>query len=252
MSLRLTRPVDFHSPLARFDPRWKLVSLLTATIVAALLRTLPASAIAFAATLLLALLARLPVRWLAMRLGSVSIFLLFFVVWLPFVHGDPSWELGPLRLSNVGTVQALVLWLKALAIVTLMLVLWASSPLGATLKAAQALRVPGLAIHLVLLTYRYLFLLADELARLRIALRVRGYRPRGNVHSYRTLGRVSGVLLVRSQERAERVAQAMRCRGFDGRFRALTDFRSCWRDVVAALLIVTAATALLCGDWFWQ
>jgi cobalt/nickel transport system permease protein len=168
------------------------------------------------------------------------------------VHEGPSWELGPFTLSKSGVVLALVLLIKGLAIVALVLVLSATAPLGATLKAAQALRVPGLVIHLVLLTYRYLFLLAEELSRLRIALRVRGYRARGNLHSYRTIGRVAGVLLVRSHERAERVSHAMRCRGFDGRFRALVDFRTRWYDVVGAILILAVAAGLLCLDWFWQ
>ena len=41
----------------------------------------------------------------------------------------------------------------------------------------------GLLVQLTLLSYRYLFLLADELGRLRIALRVRGYRNRVAAHS---------------------------------------------------------------------
>ena len=100
----------------------------------------------------------------------------------------------------------------------------ATAPLEVTLKAAHALRVPGLLVQLALLSYRYLFVLGDELARLRVALRVRGYRHRANWHSYRTVGHVAGTLLVRGYERAERVGQAMRCRGFDGRFRSLTEF----------------------------
>ena len=40
-----------------------------------------------------------------------------------------------------------------------------------------------------------------------------------------TLGQVSGTLLVKAYERAESVGQAMRCRGFDGQFRALAQFR---------------------------
>ena len=75
--------------------------------------------------------------------------------------------------------------------VALALVLLATAPLDATLKAAHALRVPGLLVQLTLLSYRYLFLLADELGRLRIALRMRGYRNRANVHSYRTIGAVT-------------------------------------------------------------
>jgi len=130
-------------------------------------------------------------------------------------------------------------------------VLLATAPLDATLKAAHTLRVPGLLVQLGLLTYRYVFVLGSELNRLRIALRVRGYRNRATRHSYRTIGHVAGTLLVRSVEQAERVGQAMRCRGFDGRFRSLTQFRTRAADVAAFLLIVGCSAGLLAWD-LWK
>src|SRR4029077_17601964 len=112
-----------------------------------------------------------------------------------------------------------------------------------TLKAAHALHVPGLLVQLLVLTYRYLFVLSSELARLRVALRVRGYRNRATRHSYRTVGHVAGTLLVRGYERAERVGQAMRCRGFDGRFRTLTTFHTRAADLLAFLVLLLAVAA---------
>jgi cobalt/nickel transport system permease protein len=143
---------------------------------------------------------------------------------------------------------ALLLLLKALTIVTLMLVMLVSAPLDATLKAAHALHVPGLAIQIVVLAYRYLFLLADEFIRMRVALRVRGYRLRSNPQRFRILAHVSGTVLVRGYERAERVGQAMRCRGFDGTFRSLAEFRTRPADVAIFLLVVGCAAALVCWD----
>src|SRR5581483_1767685 len=142
----------------------------------------------------------------------------------------PTWTLGPLTFSWYGLRAALLLCLKAVAIVTLTLVLLATAPLAATLKAAHTLRVPGPLIQVAMLTYRYIFVLFAELSRLRIALRVRGYRNRATRHSYRTVGHVTGILLVRGVERAERVSQAMRCRGFDGLFRSLTVFHTSAAD----------------------
>jgi cobalt/nickel transport system permease protein len=99
------------------------------------------------------------------------------------------------------------------------------------------------------LTYRYVFVLAEELRRLRIALRVRGYRNRPTRHSYRTMGHVAGTLLVRGYERAERVGQAMRCRGFDGRFRSLTAFHTTPADVLFFAVVLGGAGALVGWDW---
>jgi cobalt/nickel transport system permease protein len=123
-----------------------------------------------------------------------------------------------------------------------------AAPFHVTLQAAHRLHVPGLLVQLTLLTYRYLFLLAGEFRRLRTALRVRGFRSGMNAHSYRTVAHVTGALLVRSHERAERVGQAMRCRGFDGTFRSLVEFRTSRADVLFFLLLSGSMLGLLAWD----
>jgi cobalt/nickel transport system permease protein len=235
MTLAFTPPPRTDSPLSRLDPRWKLAAIALAAVAAAVVHTPAAAAVALAGACVLAVLGRLPLRWWAARLSPAVLFVALFTL--------------PLAVSGRGVETAVVLVCKAAALVTLALVLLATAPLDATLKAAHALHVPGLFVQLTLLSYRYLFLLADELGRLRIALRLRGYRNRANLHSYRTVGAVTGALLVRGWERAERVGQAMRCRGFDGRFRSLSAFRTTAADVVTFLLIVGASTAVCVLDW---
>jgi cobalt/nickel transport system permease protein len=85
---------------------------------------------------------------------------------------------------------------------------------------------------------------------LRIALRVRGFRNAMTAHAYRTVGQVTGTLLVRGSDRAEHVAQAMRCRGFDGRFRTLTEFRTRPADVLMFVLTVGVAGGLVAWDLY--
>jgi cobalt/nickel transport system permease protein len=177
--------------------------------------------------------------------------LALFVAWLPLLPrpGDDSVALAGVSVSLIGLRLAVVLLARAAALVTLMLVLVATAPLHDTLKAAHALYVPGVLVQIAALSYRYVFLLAEEFGRLRVALRVRGFRNRADRRSYQTIGQVAGTLLVRSHERAERVAHAMRCRGFDGQFRSLHAFRTAPADVLAFLLIVGAAAGLLTWDW---
>src|SRR5438132_273343 len=220
------------SLLYRFDPRWKLAALFIALVTTACLQTLPAAAVALAGAGILAVLARVPPRAYLDRLKILLPALVLFTVFLPFVAVAPSnsqaWEPegGPIHFSSAGLRLAILFLLKALAIFTIALALTASTPMNTTLQAAACLRVPGRLVHLAMLTYRYLFLFAAELGRLRLALRIRGYRNRPTMHCYRTIGNVCGTLLVRSSERGERVAQAMRCRGFDGRFRSMMEFRT--------------------------
>jgi cobalt/nickel transport system permease protein len=236
------------SPLRRLDPRWKLAGLLLATILVAAIRTPQPASGALLGALVLAAVARLPSRWYLRRIVAVGGLVALFTLPLPFLLGGATWPLGPFELSVPGLTLAFLVAAKALTVLSLMLVLLASAPLEDTLKAAHALRVPGLLIQLAVMTYRYVFVLFDELARLRVALRVRGYRNRATRHSYRTVGHVAGALLVRGYERAERVGQAMRCRGFTGRFHSLSSFHTRPADVAVFVVLVTSAATLLAWD----
>jgi cobalt/nickel transport system permease protein len=193
----------------------------------------------------------LPLAWYFKRMAGVSLFLAVFVLASPFlIPGDDHFLVfGPVRASLAGLILGLLTLTKALTISTLVLIVLATAPLDATFKAAHSLHVPGLFVQIGMMAYRYLFVFTGELQRLRIALRARGYRNRPNRHSYRTIGHVAGTLLVRGYERSERVGQAMRCRGFDGRFRSLVDFRTRACDVAAFCVVVIVAGSLLAWDW---
>ncbi len=240
------------SPVSRLDARWKLAALGMLLIIATLVRHLAPTTLLLAAALLLASLARLPCGWYFRQVGAALAFIGLFSAPLPFLLTGPGWvwNWGPLHVSEHGTTLAVRLCCKVVTVSTLALVVLGTAPLEVTLKAMHALKVPGLLVQLVLLTYRYVFVLTDELARLRVAVRVRGYRARVNRHSYRTVGHVAGTLLVRGYERSERVGQAMRCRGFDGRFRSLTAFRTRAADVLAFLLVLAASVGICLLD-FW-
>jgi len=252
MTLAIDLPSYCDSPLGRWDARWKLAAFGMALVsVCALTQLIPAT-IALGGVFLLAALGRLPLRWFLGRLGGAMILLLPFLVVLPFIvhKGGPAWSLAGLRVSLDGVHLAAFLAVKAAALVSLALVLLGTTELPRLLHAGHALKIPGLFIQLVVLSYRYIFLLANELARLRIALRSRGYRNRMSRHSYRTIGHVTGTLFVRSHERAERVGQAMRCRGFAGRFHSMAEFRTEASDIIFFLLVSCVAATLVLADFF--
>ena len=241
------RPVP-PSPLARWDARWKLAAVLLAVCgIAALDRAAPAAA-ALALGLLLVVVARLPGAWVRGRLFIIALAAAPFLLVLPFTLGGDGWDVGPVRVSERGIVAGLAVFCRGLAVGCLALVLVGTAPLHHTLAAAHRLKVPGLLVQLTLLAYRYAFLLADEMKRLRIAMRTRGYRPRATRHGYRALGHASGALLVRGADQADRVAAAMRCRGFDGNFHTLAAFRTASADIISFVALVAAVAALVLWD----
>lgn len=240
------RPVP-DSPLARWDARWKLAALLVAVGGVAALDHVAPAAVALGVGLVLLAAARLPRRWVQARLAVFALAALPFLVVLPFTLKGAG-EAADGFVSQRGLVSGLAVFLRCLAIGCFALLLVGTAPLHHTLTAAHRLKVPGLLVLLALLAYRYAFLLGDELRRLRVALWVRGFRARANRHGYRTLGHVTGAVLVRGADRAERVADAMRCRGFDGRFHTLAAFRTTPADVAGFLLLAAATIALVMWD----
>jgi cobalt/nickel transport system permease protein len=234
----------------RLDPRWKLGAAILAVCAAVAVQHLPVAVIALTAALILAAIARLPLRWFATRAGTVLVAVSLFAVPLPFLldGSGPVLELGPLRLSSHGVRVGLLLLARALTVLSITLTLLATTPVEALLKASHSLFVPGLLVQVGSMTYRYLFVLVDELQRLRIAVKVRGFRNRVSRHAYQTAGRVAGTLLVRGHERAERVHQAMRCRGFDRRFHTLTAFHTRPADVAVFLIVAGIAAGLTLLD----
>jgi cobalt/nickel transport system permease protein len=228
------RPIP-DSPLARWDARWKLAGLSLAGGGIAALDQVAASVVALAACLCLLMLARLPGRWLRGRLGLFLLAASPFLLILPFT-------------SEHGLETGCAVACRCAAIGSLSLILIGTAPLHQTLAAAHRLRIPGLLVLLTSLAYRYSFLLGDELRRLRVAARVRGFRPAFSWHGYRTLGHMTGAVLVHGADRADHVAAAMSSRGFDGRFHTLSEFRTNSRDVLSFIAIATATIALVIWD----
>lgn len=253
MTTRIIIPTKTETWLGQWDGRWKLLCVILAIAIFACLRHLGPAIVACLATLVLIWQTGVAWKWYRERVSVLLPLVLGLIVLLPWLsyHTD-DFELilwGPFRLSLHGFLLAMRISAQAMGILNLVLVLLLTTPIPVLIQSAHALYIPSFLIQLVSLTYRYLFLLMEELAQLRIALRVRGYRNRANLHSYRMIGNVTGILLMRGAERGERVGQAMRCRGYQGRFPAMTSFQTTLRDIGIALLIMIISLALFLWEW---
>jgi cobalt/nickel transport system permease protein len=250
MSLAFRDPTIPDSPLARWDARWKLAAILLMVAAAVTLQHPGPAALFIAFALTIALIGRVSIPVIAGRIGLLFLATLPFVIFAPLTQGvaSPGWDVGPLHVSRDGLVAASVVALRVQAVGLLVLVLTRTAPLSLTLSAAHALRVPGVLVQVTQLAHRYTFVLAAEARRLRVAMRARGFRARTNFHTYRTLGYGVGSLLVRGGDRADRVADAMRCRGFDGTYRTAATFRTTAADALSFILLVAGTIALVLID----
>jgi cobalt/nickel transport system permease protein len=224
----LTTETSVRHWLAERDPRLRILAALAFAAVTVSLHSLPVLLLVLGTALGMALAAGLPARRALRRLLALEGFMLVLLTLLPFsVPGTPWLTLGPLHASQEGLLLAAQILLRVHAIVIMLLTLVGTLEPATLGHALGRLRVPDKLVHLFLFTVRYVDVLDAEFLRLRQAMRARAFVPGSNAHSWRSLGWLIGMLLVRSLERSQRILAAMKCRGFDGRLYLLEDYR--WR-----------------------
>lgn len=188
----------------------------------------------------------LPPARTARRLAHINGLLLMIVLFLPWSYpGEPLWAPGPLTYSREGLYRALLIAVKANAVMAATLA-WVGSMEPVRLAhALQTLRLPQTFVIWMAFMVRYIEFIHEEYHRLRKAMRIRGYRARPTVHGLRSLAYLFGMLMVRSTDRAERIADAMKCRGFQGRFPQGIEPRLRVADGIALATVAVCSAALL-------
>lgn len=235
---------DLGGVVAALDPRTRILLAVLIALGVIALRSPAYLVVALALAGALVLGTRLPPRYVLRRVLLLEGLLLMIVLTLPFtVPGDAIAALGPLSISDTGVKRALAVFLRANTVALTLLALVATIPVPAIARALEQLRVPVTLVQTLLFTFRYISVLQQEFARLHRAMVVRGFWPRTNRHTYRSYGYFIGALVVRSIERSERILNAMRCRGFDGRFPSLTTPTPLPRGDVVLLVLALLALA---------
>lgn len=241
------------SCVARIDPRVRLAAAAVFSTLVAVSYRMPALWGALAASAVLAALAHLPPGAVLRRLMAVNAFTAMLWAVVPFTFpGEALLHLGPLSVSREGVRMAAQVTLKSNAIVLCFMALVATMVPATIGHALHRLRVPDKFVHLLLMTYRYIFVLEEEYRRLARAAHIRGFRPGTNLHTYRTYAYLVGMLFVRAAERAQRVHWAMLCRGFQRRFYSLQEFRLGTRDLLFAAGMTALVAVLSAAEIGWR
>jgi cobalt/nickel transport system permease protein len=242
--------VHGDSPIHRLDPRSRILMATAYAFVVALSNAFAALLLAIAFSLVLIGISRLPLFEVAKRLLLVNGFILFLWLVVPLTFpGKPLIHLGPFTATWEGLLTAARITLKSNAILLAFIAMVATCTV-ATLGAAMArMRVPEKIVYLLLMSYRYVFVIETEYHRLARSAAVRGFQPSTSMHTYRTVAYLIGMLFVRASLRAERVYKAMLCRGFSGKFHSLQEFSFSRTDAIGAACITTALFGVGLVEW---
>jgi len=218
---------SLNSFIHRLDPRVKLITTLA--FVIAVVTTPPTAWWAFALYLVIVfgfiLWSKLPIGFVLKRSLVIVPFVVMIAIFIPFFkQGEVagSYNIWQWQVS-ITYGGLLILWnvvIKAWLSVLSMILLTATTPLPNLLKGMEQLRLPKIMVMILSFMYRYIFVLIDEVLRMKRARDSRNFGGR-RMWQIKTMGNMIGTLFVRSYERGERVYQAMLSRGFDGQIRTL-------------------------------
>ncbi len=240
--------VHGDSMIHRLDPRVRTVVAGAFSIVVAtsdrFVALVPALIIAFS----FLLLSRVSFRGVMPRLLVVNGLILLIWFFLPFtVEGEPFFSVGPLKGTKEGIIYSAAITVKSNTIIMALMALIGTMPIFTLGRAMRSLHMPEKIVHLISFAYRYIHVIHAEYGRLTNAMRIRGFYPGNNLHTYRTYAHLVGMLLVKSYERARRVQAAMLCRGFKGNFYDLSEFfmKTSDRLALVLLLLVTVCIGVL-------
>jgi len=208
-----------RSLIDKLDPRLRVVLVTAFAFVTVLSENFWVLSIAALTGLVLALLAQLNVKRTLRRVIAMDMFMIFLIILLPFTTpGEALFTVAGLSASKAGFLHALMILLKAHAVVLSLLALVGTLSATTLGHAMAHLRVPDKLVHLLLFTVRYLDVIGQEYKRMRRAMQARAFVLRTDMHTWRSIGYLIGMLLVHSLERSERIMDAMKCRGYKGQF----------------------------------
>lgn len=132
---------------------------------------------------------------------------------------------------NGGILSMLTLIMKGVFSVFASYLLIATTSIEKLCYAFRLIHVPKILVTQILLTYRYITVLLEEVNRMTQAYALRAPNQKG-VH-FKVWGSLTGQLLLRSMDRANAVYESMSLRGYQGEFRYLEEkVHLRWQDAV--------------------
>lgn len=236
--------------ITRVDPRIKfifsfiflgvIISTKNIYVPAVIMCFMAAGLISLKISSRLFLIRGLPALLVALTILATQVFLYgstpVFSIELPGVRLYGYWE---------GLQRGLIMMFRVLAGISTVLFLTMSTSFNKLLYAAGWFRLPGALLEVLTITYRYIHVLAEETSAVRNAQKMRlGYSSPGR--AVRSLGSLSGITIIKTIDKSERLYRAMKSRGYNGqRISTHHSAQFAKSDLVAAACLALAAGTMI-------
>ncbi|NOX33861.1 MAG: cobalt ECF transporter T component CbiQ [Deltaproteobacteria bacterium] len=241
-----------HSLIHQVDPKIRIIASIVLSFAAALCDNIYIAILYFMISAILITMARLNLQDVIKRLKPVFWFLLMIWIILPVTfEGKIIYQYHWLKIAGPGVMLCLKITIKSITILLIFTALIATMTIASLGNGLHKLCVPDKMVFLLLMSYRYIAVIEEEYKRLLRAAKFRGFSPGTNMHSYKTFAYLVGMLFVRASIRAQRVYQAMLCRGFNQKFHTLDVYQPNRLNSIFLTCILTAGLSLVILEIIW-
>jgi len=219
------------TPLHRLDARTKIIVTVAFIIGVMSFHRYEVSALMplFIFPFVIMALGNIPAGYIFRKVAIAAPFALFVGLFNPLFDQHAVLTIGSRTISG-GWLSFTSIMVRFSLTVSAALILVACSGIHRLCAGLEQMGVPRLFAVQLLFLYRYLFVIGEEALRMIRSVQMRATGPAAlRLHTYGTL---TGHLLLRSMDRAQRIYRSMVCRGFDGQVRVLHQTRPGWRDAV--------------------
>ena len=158
--------------------------------------------------------AELPVVPILKRLLLVEPFIIGIGILNP-LFDNYTVMIGEFVISR-GWITFLSIFIKSGFTVTASILLIATTGMDKLASALRMLKIPKIFVLQLLLTYRYISILIEEVSRMARAYSLRAPAQKGIQHN--VWGSFAGQLILRTFDRAQRIYESMNLRGFTGEY----------------------------------
>lgn len=229
-----------ESFIHRLDPVIRIAAATVLSICTAVCDDLGVIWIYVTIALFIIIMARLDIRSVMGRIKAALIVVLMMWLFIPTTFGgEILYQYAFIKISSQGVILCTKISIKSITILLVFISLIATMTVASFGHGLHRLHLPDKMVFLLLMTYRYIFVIEQEYKRLLRAAKFRGFRPGTNIHSYKTHAYLAGMLFVRASLRANRVYQAMICRGFNRQFHTLDIYPPMRSNFIFLLLVVS-------------
>lgn len=200
--------------LHTWDVRLKIIGFIALIFSFSFIKNIKLVPLMMVLSVILWIISKVPFYFLVRRWRIASLFILMMdLIYLFFSKGDALFHIGFLNITYMGFINSILITTRALCILTLVSILFATTSYVDIVKGMGELGLPVILTDMFLFTYRYIFEVGSNLEKMQRAMGLRGFKGK----KIKDIGKISslvGAVFVRSYGQADRIYNAMILRGY--------------------------------------